>query len=192
MAFKLRLWLAAGSAIFSSPAALAEGYFFQVDLARDTQSAVAAAGRGPISYGLNATNYDGGRSGALSVTYALRWIEPVNVKVGPTVGFKREDDDDTAIKAGGRISIERFTPAIFGSTYVLADVSSVYRSWFLLGQVTFDPANIGIELSRGGSDDYHETTLAVQKRLNNSPISLRLGYKLSSEEIFAGFSINTF
>ena len=45
---------------------------------------------------------------------------------------------------------------------------------------------------KGGSETYYETTLAVQKRLSGGPVSLRLGYKLSSDEVFAGFSINTF
>jgi hypothetical protein len=51
---------------------------------------------------------------------------------------------------------------------------------------------MGIELSRGGSKTYHETTLALQKSLSGDPVSLRLGYKLSSDKVFAGFSINTF
>ena len=49
-----------------------------------------------------------------------------------------------------------------------------------------------MELSRGGSDSYRETTLAFQKRIADGPLSVRLGYKLTSDEVFAGFSINTF
>ena len=49
-----------------------------------------------------------------------------------------------------------------------------------------------MELSRGGSDDYTETTLAVSRRIEGSPISLRAGWRFDGEEAFLGFSVNTF
>lgn len=173
-------------------AASADGYFLQTDVGGRSQSFVASTSRGPLSFGLNLSNYEDGRSGAISATYAFPVEGVATFKLGPTVGFKRDDDGTRDTKAGARLAVDRWTATSFGSAYALAEASTVHRSWFLLGQVTFAPANIGIELSRGGSDDYHETTLAVQKRLGDGPVSLRLGYKLSSEELFAGFSINTF
>lgn len=172
--------------------AAADGYFLQTDVGGRTQSFVASTSRGPLSFGLNLSGYEDGHSGAISAMYALPVEAGATFKLGPTVGFKRNDDGERDTKTGVRLAVDRWTATSFGSAYALAEASTVHRSWFLLGQVTFAPANIGIELSRGGSDDYHETTLAMQRRIGDGPVSLRIGYKLSSEELFAGFSINTF
>lgn len=192
MPLKLSLSLAAALVAGPMQAAAADGYFLQADIGGRTQSAVATASQGALSYGMNLSNYEGGRSGAINATVAFPLEDVAVVRLGPAIGFKHDDDGDRDLEAGARMAVERWTGTAFGSTYVLAEASTVHRAWFLLGQVTFTPANIGIELSRGGSDDYHETTLAVQRRLGDGPVSLRLGYKLSSEELFAGLSINTF
>lgn len=173
-------------------AAAADGFFLQGDAGSRTQSVVSAVTRGSLNYGFNVTNYEEGHSGAISLTYTVPLAEFAVMKIGPTAGIEYEEDEGHDEQAGLKLSLERYTPTPFGSTYFLADVSSVHRSWFLLGQMTFAPGNFGVELSRGGSDNYHETTLTLQKRLSDGPFSARVGYKLSSEEVFAGFSINTF
>jgi hypothetical protein len=175
-----------------SQAAVADGYFLQTDIGEETQSFVASASRGQLSYGLNLSDYQGGRSGAITGAYAFSLPADITLKAGPTFGFTRDDGGEWDTEFGGRVAIDRWSATSFGSTYFLAEAGTPQRSWFLLSQVTFAPANVGIELSRGGSDDYHETTLAVQRRVGDGPVSLRLGYKLSSDELFAGFSINTF
>ncbi|GHG11409.1 hypothetical protein [Paracoccus aerius] len=183
---------AIGVALGQALPAAADGEFLQADVGRSTQSAVATVVRGPVSYGLNVSKYEDGRSGAANVTYALPIDAPATLRLGPSLGFQEDDDEDSEVTVGLRLVAERYVPADFGSAYLLGDFSTVNRSWFLLGQLTYAPADIGIELSRGGSETYHETTLAVQKRLTGSPVSLRIGYKISSDELFAGFSINTF
>ena len=90
------------------------------------------------------------------------------------------------------MALDRWNATSFGSTYFLGEASTPHHSWFLLSQITFASSGVGVELSRGGSDNYHETTIALQRKLGEGPVSLRIGYKLSSEELFAGFSINTF
>lgn len=184
----LALCLAAGM----THAAAADGYFLQADVGGQTQSLVGSAARGPLSFGANLTDHAGGRSGAITAAYAYALPGAATFKAGPILGFTRDDGEGTDVEAGARIAVERWSATSFGSTYWLVEASTPQRSWFLLGQVTFAPANIGIELSRGGSDTYHETTFAVQRRIGEGPVSLRLGYKLGSDEVFAGFSINTF
>ena len=183
---------AAGLACLLGQTAAADGYFLQVYAGGRTQSVVASVSRSSLNYGLNFSNYEDGHSGAISLTYALPLADVAVMKVGPTIGFQHEQDEGNDVQVGLKLSLERYTPTSFGSTYLLADASSVLESWFLLGQLTFAPGNFGVELSRGGSDTYHETTLAFQKRIADGPLSVRLGYKLSSDEVFAGFSINTF
>ena len=192
MAFVRIMGAAAGLACFLAQTAAADGYFLQGDAGARTQSVVASATRGSLNYGLNLSNYEDGHSGAISLTYGLPLADIAVMKVGPTIGFQHEQDEGDDTQAGLKLSLERYTPTSFGSTYLLADVSSVHQSWFLLGQLTFAPGNFGVELSRGGSDSYHETTLAFQKRIADGPLSVRAGYKLTSDEVFAGFSINTF
>jgi hypothetical protein len=186
--FSLTVLIAAGL----SQAASADGYFLQTDIGGQTQSIVASASRGQLSFSANLTDYDGGRSGAVSAAYAFSLPGSITVRAGPTIGFTDEDDEDQDTEVGARAAIDRWSATSFGATYFLAEASTPQHSWFLLSQVTFAPMNVGIELSRGGSEDYHETTLAVQRRIGDGPVSLRLGYKLTSEEIFAGFSINTY
>lgn len=193
MALLRALYCAAALGCLGTQTAAADGYFLQSDVGEETQSVVGTMARGSLNYGFNLTNYEGGHSGSVSATYTLPLGTVAVMKVGPTIGYEYEQDDDSDdLALGLKLSLERYTPTSFGSTYFLADASSVHRSWFLLGQVTFTPGNVGLELSRGGSDTYHETTFTVQKRLSDGPVSLRVGYKLSSDEIFAGFSINTF
>ncbi|WP_410219369.1 hypothetical protein [Paracoccus sp. (in: a-proteobacteria)] len=183
---------AAGLACLLCQAAAADGYFLQGDAGTRTQSVVASASRGPLNYGFNISNYDEGHSSAISLTYTIPLAEVAVLKAGPTLGLQHEQDKGNDLQAGLKLSVERYMATGFGSTYALIDVSTVHHSWFLLGQMTLAPANIGVELSRGGSDSYHETTLALQKRVADGPFSIRVGYKLTSEELFAGFSINTF
>lgn len=171
---------------------LADGELLQVDIGNQTQTAVGAVSRGSFAYGISYANYEDGRSGSVSVAYALPLNTPVSLKVGPTVGYQDDDGEGDDFEAGLRLVADRYFPTGFGSAYFLGEASTVYNSWFLLTQVTYAPADLGIELSRGASETYSETTVAVQKRLAGSSVSLRVGYKLSSEELFAGFSINTF
>ncbi|TJZ79861.1 hypothetical protein [Paracoccus hibiscisoli] len=175
-----------------SPAAAADGYFLQADIGGQTQGVVASASRGDLSFGLNLSDYEGGRLGTLNATYAFALPGTATLRAGPTIGFTRDDGGNRETEFGIRSSFDRWSATSFGSTYFLGEASTPQRSWFLLSQVTLAPSNIGIELSRGGSENYRETTLAVQRRVGAGPVSLRLGYKLSSEELFAGFSINTF
>lgn len=190
----LKLKVVAGIAlcVCLSQQAAADGYFLQADLGGQTQGLVAASSTGAISYGFNAVKYEGGRAGAISVTHAWPLGDIATIKAGPTIGFEREDGQGTDIAGGAKASIERYSPSSFGATYVLADFSTVNDSWFLLTQATFQAPGVSVELSRGGSNFYHETTVALQKNLSDSPFKLRLGYKVSSEELFAGIAVNTF
>lgn len=170
----------------------ADGYFLQADISNNTKSVVGVWSQGTLSYSTNFTDYESGRTASLALLYRLPVENLPIVKIGPTLGVQKNDNEDSTYTAGARLSVEKYTPTSFGSNYVLVDVSSVENSWFVLGQLTFDQPSLGFELSRGASDTYNETTLAVQKQFGDGPLSIRFGYKASSKEVFAGFSINTF
>lgn len=174
--------------LWSSLAAHADGTFFQLDVGASTQTVVGSMTRGAFSVEANASHYEDGHNVNMAATYGLPVVGGPTVKIGPSLGWSDEDD----LELGAKLSVQRYVPTGFGGAYILADANSVNRSWFLLAQLSHAPSGFGIELSRGGSDSYRETTLVAQKRISEGPFSLRAGYKFDADEIFAGFSINTF
>ncbi len=180
-------------ALLCFPAQLwADGYFLQADAGKQTQGLVATIAQDAWNYGLNVAKYEDGTSVSASIAYAFPLADIAVMKVGPSVGIQREDGAWSDPELGIRFSAERFTPTSFGGIFALAEVNTIDSAWFLLGQVSWRATGLGLELSRGGSDSYDETTIALSKRLSDRPVSLRFGYKLSSEELFFGININTF
>jgi len=183
--------VAAVAALCAGPVS-AEGFFLQSDIGSDTQGGVVNVQRGNLSFGANFTWYEGGKELFTSVLHTLPWGNLAVLKFGPTVGKEWDDDGNDDVRLGGRLSIEKYQPTSFGSAYGLINLATVNSSWFVLAQANVLALNGGVELSRGGSDNYQETTVAFRKGFGESPFSLRAGYKFDSEEVFLGFSINTF
>lgn len=174
-----------------SSAANADGVFVQADIGAEDQTFVATTASGPLNFSLNMSAYEDGSLSVLGIGYAFDLGTLGTLKIGPTLGYQTEDGAADETELGVRLTLERFATTSFGSVFALADVGSIDRSWFLLGQVTLQQG-LGFELSRGGSDTYTETTLAIQQQLNGGPVRLRLGYRFEDEEIFVGVSFNTF
>lgn len=184
--------IALAAALQSFPVtADADGFFGQADLGQEASGGVLSFQRGSLTGNLNATRYDGGKELTASLLYSLP-VQGFGLKIGPTFGWQWSDGEDRSSDGGARLVIDRYTPASFGSTYFLADLASLNQSWFVLGQFNLDRPGLGLELSRGGSDSYHETTFALRKDIGNTPWALRAGYKFDSEAAFLGFSLNTF
>jgi hypothetical protein len=171
--------------------ARADGVFVQSDIGIQDQTFVATTASGPLNYSLNFSNYGEGRLAVLGVSYAFDLDGLGTLKVGPTLGFEQEDGTGDETELGVRLTLERFAPTSFGSVFGLVDVGSIDRSWFLLGQVNLQ-RGLGFEISRGGSDTYHETTFAIQHQPQDGPMRLRLGYRFENREIFVGLNFNTF
>lgn len=175
--------------------ARADGTFAQFDLGDDTGSAVLSVERDLLTFGATYNAYYGGQSFGVSAMYWLAATSQgaaVNLKLGPSFGVVDEDGEDAETQAGLRMVADRYVPMEFGGLYFQAEVNSIDRAWFLLGQVTLAEPQLVLELSRGGSESYSETTLAVSRRLGDGPVSLRAGYRFEDESVFAGISINTF
>lgn len=171
---------------------LADGYFFQTDVGDETRSLVATASHRALNFGVNLSGYEGGHSAIVSTTYTFPMGNVAILKFGPSIGVLRENGAWESPELGAKLSLERYVGTSFGSVYGLAEANSIDNAWFLLAQLTLQDPGLSFELSRGGSDSYRETTVAFQKRLSEGPTSLRFGYKLSSDEFFIGFNINTF
>ena len=176
-----------------APAAHADGEFLQIDRSETTATATLSIARGPLTFGANAVSYDGGRTYGTSVTYQLPFAEQfATLRLGPSLGYTKDDGEDGSFEAGLKLVAERYIPTDFGSVFLLADLNSIENSWFVLGQLGLSQPGLAIELSYGESDTYSDTSLAIAKRIGDTPASLRAGYKFDSEEVFVGLSINTF
>lgn len=177
----LALVLASGSA------AVADGTFLQVDLSGQTQTLVASGVWGRFGAEVVASKYEGGHDTGAALSFGIP-LGSATLRLGPSIGWS----DDKGTQTGGKVALENYTATGFGGIYALGFYNTVDDAWFLLGQVSHASSGFGLELSRGGSDNYHESTVALQKRLGGGDLSLRGGYKFDSEEAFVGFSINTF
>jgi hypothetical protein len=173
--------------------ALADGEFLQLDLSAGTTVAVVSAQRGPLTFSLSYTEADGDRSGRIGATYELPLPTGEalpTARLGPALGLDGPDLSDA--EPGLSLVLDRYTATTWGSVYLLADLSTIDAAWFLLAQVGRPEAGLTAELSRGGSDDYTETTFALSRRLGDGPVSLRAGYRFEAEEVFVGLAVNTF
>ncbi|WP_395539548.1 hypothetical protein [Neotabrizicola sp. sgz301269] len=185
---KFRPALAAAALLVATGnAALADGTFFQVDIAGQTQTVVASGVWGRFGAEVAASKYEGGHDTGAALSFGIP-LGSATLRIGPSIGWS----DDRGTQTGGKVALENYSPTSFGGLYALGFYNTVDDAWFLLGQVSHGASGFGLELSRGGSDNYHETTVALQKRLGGGDLSLRGGYKFDSEEAFIGFSVNTF
>lgn len=190
-ALALVLALPAAMLACGAPAARADGTFAQIDFADSGISAVAVAARGNWSYGLSRNQYVGGYDWTASVLYRMQFGTgfPVGVQVGPALRTDADHDTD----GGLRLTLDHWQQTDWGHVYLLGDYVSVRNSHFAMVQLGHAATGLGLELATMGDDaDYQEETAALTYRFGQSPVSLRLGYKMEAEEVFLGLSVNTF
>ena len=182
--------LTASAVLFSllSVPAAADGEFFQIDLSESSTTAVASIGRDRLTYGL--TFVDSGDTRTLAARAALAFpVGPVTVRAGPELQVDLRGENET--EAGIVLSADRWTATDFGSVYWLVEGRTIDRSTF--ASLQFGLADgWGIELSRGQSDDYAETALAVSRRFGGGPWGVRAGYRFDADEAFVGITFNSY
>ncbi|KIN72608.1 hypothetical protein [Sulfitobacter guttiformis] len=162
-------------------------------MSETTSAGTISIARGPLKYGASAVSYEDGSISKLSATYKLPIGEQFpTLRLGPALGYVKEDGADGSVKTGIKLVAERDIPTDFGSVFLLADLNSIDSSWFALAQVGLPKLGLAIELSHGDSETYSETSLAFAKRLGDGPTSLCAGYRFDADEVFVGLSINTF
>lgn len=186
----LAVALGLGLGVSTGPAG-ADGLFLQSDLGPENQAFVASRTVGALSYSLNLSGYEDGRSAIMGLGYAVELAPVGTLKFGPAVLFRQDDGSPSETLFGARLSLERYQPTSFGGVYGLAEIGSIDRSWFVLAQATLRNG-VGFEVSRGGSETYTETTIAVQRQIGDGPVRLRLGYRAEDREFFLGVSFSTF
>lgn len=177
-------------------AARADGEYWGVDASQSTVGGVLSASRGDYTFGAGFTKYEDGVSANLSLSHQIPWDalpEGASLSAGAALGFTFDEEGDLSdTEVGATANLQRYVGTEWGFVFLQGNVSTISRSFFLQAQVGFNNPDFSIGLSRGGSTEYQELTLAVSKPLGDTPVSLRGGYRFFAEEWFVGFSVNTF
>jgi hypothetical protein len=175
----------------------ADGEYWGFDFSESTASGVLSASRGELIFGAGVTDYDGGVSLGLSLSRSLPYtfgVEGLQLSAGAGLGFSYDDEagDFSDPEFGLTASVQRFRPTEFGSIFWQASFSSISLARFAQLQYGLDEPGLTLAVSYGASTEYEETTISVSKRLGDSPISLRTGWRVNAGELFLGFAVNTF
>lgn len=177
---------------FAAGSASADGEFLQFDLADGAKDGVVSITRGRVSVGATYSQYDGGSAANLALTWAIPLGQAGTVRIGPSFGQAFGDSGDDDPRFGGKVVFERWSPAPFGHLFLLGEYNTIDNNYFGLVQTGFGQSGFAAEVTVGGSDKYEAVTAGLTKRLGDSPVYLRAGYKFIAETGFVGLAINTF
>jgi hypothetical protein len=179
--------------MMSAGFAHADGEYWAMDVSENTRGGVLSVTKGKVTFVSTVTDYGDGVSAGVSLTQRLPFehgIEGLTLAIGPAIGFGGGDLSEVEFGVAG--SAQRYVPTAWGSYFWQASVGSTNRSFFLQAQATLSEPKITVALSRGGSTLYDETTLSISRQWGESNVSLRTGYRFQAEDLFLGFSVNTF
>ena len=183
--------LGAGLALLPAGTLRADGLFFKTDVSENSVDTVGVMARGPLTFGVNYSDYVGGHSVSLTATYAFPLGDVATLRVGPSLGRAFGDGAEEDWRLGAKLAVDRYQTTGFGYVYLLGEYNTIDNDWYVGAQAGV-PSGWGIEVSAGGSDAYDARTVALTRRIGEGPVTLRAGYKLLAEEAFIGVSINTF
>ena len=175
----------------------ADGEVWGLDISESSTGGVLSASRGELSFGATVTDYDGGVSAGLSLSRSLPYtfgVEGLQLSAGAGLGFSYDDDENgfSDPKVGLSAGVQRYRPTEFGSIFWQVSLSTIAQARFTQLQVGFDEPGLSLAISYGASTEYEETSISVSKRVGESPVSLRVGWRVNAEEVFVGFTVNTF
>lgn len=194
-----RFRLGLSTAVFAALASLttfapahADGAFLQAEVGRDTGGIVASQTRGAWSGSAIWTRYDGGDSVGLSLTRDVASWQGVAIKAGPSLAWIDDDESGSSVQPGVKVSVDRWTGFDTFGLFTLAEINTADHGWYLSAQASHFSSGYAVEIARGGSDTYQDTTIALRKRLGEGNLSARIGAKLDSGDVFVGLTLNTF
>jgi hypothetical protein len=175
----------------------ADGEVWGLDISESSTGGVLSASRGELSFGATVTDYDGGVSAGLSLSRSLPYtfgVEGLQLSAGAGLGFSYDDDENgfSDPKVGLSAGVQRYRPTEFGSIFWQVSLSTIAQARFTQLQVGFDEPGLSLAISYGASTEYEETSISVSKRVGESPVSLRVGWRVNAKEVFVGFTVNTF
>ena len=176
-----------------APAAKADGTFLQADFSTETAVAVGSVTRDRLTFGSVLSSSGDEAQLAVSTGYTLYSADGTSLKIGPSAKIEHEAGEgfDNG-EIGLKLVADHYRATGFGGLYGQVEYDTIDSAWFVLAQANISSAGLAIEVSRGGSDTYDDAALAVSKRIPDTRLSLRAGYRFLSEDVFLGVSLNTF
>jgi len=189
-----------------------DGTWTQVDLWQGGGQAAMNIERGRIVWGLAAGDDDGEPWLRASALYGWKLGGPRfpwRLRAGPALKAEKigwwevedhrwahcldaEGDRCGSLRAGLRLSVDRWAEHGRWGTFVMADYTGIDDAKLLVGGMTHLPSRVGAQLSiwheAGG-----EVTPAVMLSVPATKrLSLRVGHKFVEDETFVGFSFSTY
>ncbi|MBV7379670.1 hypothetical protein [Maritimibacter dapengensis] len=192
--FLKNIWagvLAACVALNCPSTVLADGTFFQVDASPTTANGTLSVERGEIAYGAGVSQYIGGTDLNASVTYKVVIGEafPVTFRAGPAFQYEAL----TTAKVGLRFVAEHYSDTSFGHVFALGEFTTIDAGYFGLLAVGFNEPDVDFEFTvQGDNKGYLDQSVAATIGIPETKARVRFGYRINSQEIFGGISINTF
>jgi hypothetical protein len=190
--FALKLMFAVGM-IFIATSVFADGEFWGFDISENTNSGVLAVQRGNYNFGAGYTDYGDGVSASLIATRRLPFdfgIDGLKLSTGPAIGFGGGDLSEPTVSLS--LGASRYTPNDWGATFLQVSASTNRRNYFSQAQLTLSEPGVTFSVSRGGSLDYSAASVAISKKIGDGPVSVKVGYRLLTNDFFVGFSVSTF
>ena len=175
----------------------ADGEVWGLDISESSTGGVLSASRGDLGFGATVTDYEGGVSAGLSLSRSLPYtfgVEGLQLSAGGGLGFSYDDEENgfSDPKVGLSAGVQRYRPTEFGSIFWQVSFSTISQARFTQLQIGFDEPGLSLAVSYGASTEYEESSISVSKQLRESPVSLRVGWRVNAEEVFVGFTVNTY
>ena len=179
------------------PAARADGEVWGLDISESSTGGVLSASRGELGFGATVTDYGGGVSAGLSLSRSLPYtfgVEGLQLSAGGGLGFSYDDEEGgfSDPRVGLSAGVQRYRSTDFGSIFWQVSLSTIAQARFTQLQIGFDEPGLSLAVSYGASEEYEESSISLSKRLGESPVSLRAGWRVNAEDWFIGFTVNTF
>ena len=177
------------SALAHPTPAAADGEFAQFDYAPNASSLTGTIRRDRVTATIGWSDFDEGHATTLWGNYGVPLVPGAWLRLGPSLRI----DDSEDVDLGAKIGVERFSMNEQATLFLLGEFNTTAREYLALAQVGHRATGIAAEVSlQGNNDGFREESLALSYQLRDIPVRLRLGYRFDAEEVFVGFSVNTF
>lgn len=194
------------------PALAGDGTWTQFDIWNGGAQLAANVERGRIVWGLGLGDDDDEwwlRASALYTWQAGPDRAPWKLRAGPAlkaeeIGWWEVEDERWAhcldaeggscgkLRAGLRLSVDRWAEYGRWGTFVMADYTSIDDAALLVGGLTHLPSGLGGQLSVWHEAGGEVTPTVMVSVPVTKRLSVRLGHKFVEDETFLGFSFSTY
>lgn len=176
-------------AALSPGSALADGSFFQLDLADRGSSLTALVRRGPATLTLGWSEFPSGHAASLWGSYGVSLGGGAWLRAGPAVRRDNQGRRDLGLRVG----LERYSASERGFVFLLAEGTTIQREYLLLAEAGHSASRTSVGVTvQGNRAGFRERSLVAGYRLEGTPVTLRAGYRTRARSLFLGISVNTF